>query len=78
MTLLDAEVTAPVKVLNVDCGRGVSRNLACLGIHAGDMISVVRRAPFSGPILVCVVTTGANIAVGREMASRIFVEPKTC
>ena len=74
MTLLDAEVTAPVKVLNVDCGCGMSRNLACLGIHAGDMVSVVRRAPFRGPILVCVAATGANIAVGREMASKILVE----
>jgi len=74
MTLLEVELTAPVKVLDVKCGCGMSRNLACLGIHAGDRVSVVRRAPFHGPILVCVESTGANIAVGREMAAGISVE----
>jgi ferrous iron transport protein A len=74
MTLLDVHDVAPVKVLNVECGCGFSRNLACLGIHAGDLVSVVRKAPFSGPVLVRVEKTGANIAVGRDMASRITVE----
>lgn len=74
MTLLDVEESLPVKVVCVGCGLGMSRNLASLGIHAGDTVMVVRRAPFSGPILVRVESTGANIAIGREMAGRITVE----
>lgn len=74
MNLLEVKTTKQVKVLEVDCGQGMARNLACLGIHAGDTVTVVRRAPFRGPILVHVESTGVNIAVGREMARRISVE----
>ncbi len=74
MTLLEAELTTPLKVSAIDVRCGASRNLACLGIHPGDRVSVIRRAPFHGPILVHVEETGVEIAVGRGMASRIIVE----
>ncbi len=74
MTLLEVELTRPVTVASLDCSCGMSRNLACLGIHPGDRVSVVRRAPFNGPILVHVENSGVEIAVGRGMASRIIVE----
>ncbi|HOD06553.1 MAG TPA: FeoA family protein [Myxococcota bacterium] len=75
MTLLEAEINSHVLVKKVDCGGGFSRNLASLGIHEGDRLSVIRKAPFQGPILVRVEGSEVEIAVGRGMASRITVEP---
>lgn len=75
MTLLEAKIDDQVTVKTVDRGGGFSRNLASLGIHAGDRVSVIRKAPFQGPILVRVQGSEVEIAVGRGMASRITVEP---
>ena len=69
--------TTPIKVTAIDSGQCAVRNLANLGIHPGDFVTVIRRAPFRGPILVRVETTGVNIAVGRDMAKRITVEAET-
>ncbi|MCK5794974.1 MAG: ferrous iron transport protein A [Anaerolineales bacterium] len=74
MNLVDVEKVIPVKVLGVDRGQGALRNLASLGVHPGDYVTVIRRAPFRGPILVRVESTGVNLAIGREMAKRILIE----
>ena len=53
-------------------GYGFVRRLAEMGLTPGVKVSVVRNAPLSGPIIISV--RESSIALGRGVASRIFVK----
>ncbi|MDH5688265.1 MAG: ferrous iron transport protein A [Candidatus Bathyarchaeota archaeon] len=53
-------------------GRGFQRRLMDMGLTPGTRVTVVRSAPFRGPVEVSV--RGSRLALGRGMAERIFVE----
>jgi Fe2+ transport system protein FeoA len=55
-------------------GWGFKKRLMDMGLTPGTQITVVKSAPFHGPIEVLV--RGSRIALGRGMAERIFVETK--
>lgn len=52
-------------------GYGLLRRLADMGLTPGTEIVIVRNAPFGGPVVVQV--RGSSVALGRGVASRIFV-----
>ncbi|MEM2926574.1 MAG: FeoA domain-containing protein [Candidatus Bathyarchaeia archaeon] len=54
-------------------GRGMVQRLAEMGLTPGTEVTVVREAPFHGPIEVRV--RGVSLALGYGVASRIFVKP---
>lgn len=60
------------RVLDIQGGWGVKRRLGQMGIHPGDIISVLRYGALGGPILIEV--HGFQVALGRRVASRITVE----
>ena len=73
MTPLDmVEENQEVRVVDIQGGWGVRRRLGQLGIHPGDVITVVRYGAFQGPILIQV--HGSQVALGRGIASRILVK----
>ncbi len=73
MTTLDmVEVLRPLRVVFIEGGQGVRSHLNTLGIHIGDWVRVVERAPFRGPVLIQV--NGTRLALGRGVASRVRVE----
>ena len=51
---------------------GLERRLADMGLTPGTRITVVKSAPFHGPLEVLV--RGSRLALGRGMAARVFVE----
>jgi len=55
-------------------GWGFRKRLEDMGLTPGTEVTVVRSAPFSGPLEVYV--RGSRLAIGRGMAERIFVEVK--
>ena len=61
------------RVTGIEGGQGVRRNLTQLGIHVGDVVSLARRGAFRGPLLVLV--HGMQVALGRGVANRVYVEP---
>jgi ferrous iron transport protein A len=61
-----------VRVIAIDGGHGVRSHLNLLGIHIGDWLTVVERAPFRGPVLVEV--NGSRVAIGRGVAAKVRVE----
>ena len=70
-----------VTLLNVPNGRrarliSISERLRAklmqYGLHNGDFVRVLRSAPLGGPLLVEV--NGREIALGRAVAEKIFVE----
>ena len=70
--LSDADDQAELRILLILGGWGVRRSLNQMGIHAGDQVRVLRRAPFGGPVLID--NRGTRVAVGRGMAEKIRVE----
>jgi Fe2+ transport system protein FeoA len=50
------------------------KRLTDLGLTPGTNITVVKSAPFNGPLEILV--RGSRLAVGRGMASRVLVEIK--
>ena len=76
MTLADATVGRLLKVIGRNAPRhGGGETIAGLGIHVGEEVIVVRAAPFSGPILVEVPSSGVRVAMGLGMAEAVVVEP---
>jgi ferrous iron transport protein A len=58
--------------VDVTGGWGLRRHISQLGIHPGDILTVIRHAAMGGPILIMI--HGSQIAIGRGMASCITVD----
>lgn len=70
ITRLPFETAA--RIVSIEGGHGVWERLNEVGLHLGDCVTVVRQAPFRGPLLVqC---NGQEIAIGRSIAAKIFVQ----
>jgi len=72
MALDTVDVRKQARVMSIDGGLRVRAHLNTLGIHVGDWLTVVERAPFRGPVLVEV--NGTRLALGRGVASKVQVE----
>ncbi len=53
-------------------GWGFRKRLEDMGLTPGTRVTVVKSAPFRGPLEVYV--RGSRLALGKGMAERIFVE----
>lgn len=53
-------------------GWGLKKRLMDMGITPGTKVTVVKSAPFHGPMEIII--RGYRLAIGRGMAERIFVE----
>lgn len=53
-------------------GWGFKKRLMDMGLTLGTRVTVVKSAPFHGPLEVSV--RGSRLALGRGMADRVFVE----
>jgi len=72
MTLDTVGVHREARVIMIDGGQRVRSYLNTLGIHIGDWLTVVQRAPFRGPVLVEI--HGSRVALGRGVANKIRVD----
>jgi len=53
-------------------GWGFHKRLMDMGLTPGTRITVIKSAPFHGPIEILV--RGSRLALGRGMAERVYVE----
>jgi len=60
------------KVIDIQGGAGIRQRLSQMGIHPGDMITMVRYGALRGPLLIEI--HGSQVALGRGIASKIIVE----
>jgi DtxR family Mn-dependent transcriptional regulator len=74
--LVELEEHQKAKVCFVRGDSKVLRRLMDMGITTGCTISLMRLAPLSGPVELAV--RGSKLALGREIASNIFVEVVRC
>lgn len=61
-----------LRILLISGGWVVRRSFNQLGIHAGDCVQVVRRAPFGGPLVI--ESRGTQVAIGKQLAEKVRVE----
>ena len=72
LNLYEAEDHADLKIRTILGGWEIRRSFNELGIHAGDRIRVVRRAPFGGPLVID--NQGTHVAVSKQLAEKVKVE----
>lgn len=75
MTLEQVDKGTRVRVLKRTSGHQFASSLDGMGIHVGDELVVVGYAPFHGPVLVEIPSSGVRVALGRGMAEKLLVEP---
>ncbi len=74
MTLIEAPLNRPLRIVNLAGGEGVRRRLMALGFHKNDIIELDGQAILRGPLLVRNVTTDTKVALGRGVAQKVLVE----
>lgn len=72
MNLYQARNLHALRISLISGGWGVRRNLNQLGLHVGDEVSIIHKAPFGGPLVV--ENRGHRVAIGRRLAEKIGVE----
>jgi Fe2+ transport system protein FeoA len=72
VNLYQAEGQAYLKIRSILGGWETRRSFNQIGIHAGDRIQVVCRAPFGGPLVID--NRGTHVAVSKQLAEKIKVE----
>lgn len=60
------------KVLRIDGGQSLRRNLQSMGIHEGKIVTIHTRQPAGGPIVIKI--DNMTLTLGRGMAQKILVE----
>ena len=72
LTLLELKKGKKAHVIGCDGGRGISNKLNAMGVRPGKEIKKISDTFIGGPITIKV--GNSNIAIGRGMASRIYLE----
>jgi Fe2+ transport system protein FeoA len=72
INLYEADDHAKLRILLITGGWEVRRSFNQIGIHPGDRVRVLRRAPFGGPLMID--NRGTRVAVGKQLAEKIRVE----
>jgi len=72
VNLYQAKPHSLFKISLISGGWGVRRNLNQMGLHVGDEVSVIRKAPFGGPLVI--ESRGNRVAIGKQLAQKISVE----
>jgi len=60
------------KIVALNGGQGFQRRLRVMGIREGQIVKIVSKQPFRGPLTIAVF--GCQMTLGRGMASKITVE----
>lgn len=64
-----------MKIVSRRKGVAAHTGLAGMGLQIGERVVVVRAAPFRGPLLVEIPAGNIHVALGREVAESVIVEP---
>jgi ferrous iron transport protein A len=72
MTLAEVDQDQTAKIVMIGGGSNMRQQLRELGLYPGDIVRVLRRAAFQGPLLI--ESRGTQIAIGRAIAERVQVE----
>ena len=74
INLTQAPYDRQLRIVDIQGGHGVRRQLLSLGFHRNHMVELDSRSILKGPILVKNLTTDTSVALGRGIAQKIMVE----
>lgn len=63
-----------LRIVEIDGGYGVRRRLLSMGFHKDDLVMLEKRSILGGPVAVRSLNSDTSFALGRGIASKIFVE----
>ena len=72
ITLTQLPYNQKARIIDLSGGHGFQRKLRVMGIREGQIIKIVSKQPFRGPLTVMV--GGCQATLGRGMADKILVE----
>jgi ferrous iron transport protein A len=72
LELIKLQVNDKARIVSFDGGRLLAQKLRQYGLFIGDIVRIIRIAPFNGPILI--ESGGREIALGKGIAGKILVE----
>jgi Fe2+ transport system protein FeoA len=72
VNLYQAKPHSLLRISLISGGWGVRRNLNQMGLHVGDELSIIHKAPFGGPLVI--ESRGNRVAIGQQLAQKISVE----
>ncbi len=73
MTLLELSEGETAAICALHGDREARQRIESLGLFAGRRVCVIARAPFSGPVMVEDVASGARVMIARDLARQIEV-----
>ncbi len=73
-SLFDLKKGAVAKIVRFSGGKNFVNKLHSFGLHEGQVIRVIRFAPFRGPILIEDVKNQSRMMIGRKMSEYVMVE----
>jgi len=71
-SLINAPVNQELVIASFEGGEIFIHKLNRIGLYPGDVVKIIRVAPFRGPLLL--ESGGREIALGRSVAARVMVE----
>ena len=72
LPLTNLSYNKQARIVRLEGGQGFQRKLRVMGIREGQIIKIVSKQPFRGPLTVA--AGGSQITLGRGMAQNIIVE----
>jgi len=71
-SLYQAKRRSLLELLGISGDSKVRRSLNQMGLHVGDHVRVLSKAPFGGPVVI--ETRGGRVAIGKQLAERVRVQ----
>jgi ferrous iron transport protein A len=72
ITLSQLPTNRKAKIINIHGGHGLIRKLWIMGIRENQIIRIISKQPFQGPVTIEV--SGCQMTLGQGMAQKIMVE----
>ncbi len=72
LNLYQADGHVALRILLISGDWEVRRSFNQIGIHAGDQVRVLCKAPFGGPLVI--ENRGTKVAMSKQLAEKIRVE----
>jgi ferrous iron transport protein A len=72
MILTNLKRREKARIIGLEGGHGLRRNLEAMGIREGKVVEVLAKHPVGGPIVIRI--DNLTITVGRGMTKKIIVE----
>ena len=62
------------EINGIEAGCELYRRLEDMGLIVGKKVTIIRSAPFKGPILIEIMDSGQRLMLGRNICKKILIQ----